>query len=263
MWKISIVMLVTTAFAGLLIYNPYELSSKSAAPPIDVAAWPANGAPAPAQVETVPAVEAPSTIRSQDIEFIVRKVLGVVEALPDKPPATGAPRPLPETSGLGERPAPQSAAQTAVVQPGSGRHQEELACERDEKRLTRLRASQARDEVIRFERELGCERLRPQLVRLRESVFTEGERSERDFGSRPQAQSPTADAPLQTLEGEAAVEAPRPSISQDQACKQDTETLARLRASQVRDEVVRFERELACERLRPQIVRLRESIDAN
>jgi hypothetical protein len=259
MWKISFVMLVTTAFAGLLIYNPYEPPT-SVAPPIDVSASPANEAPAPAQVQTVPAESVPaagasSTIRPQDIEFIVRKVLGVVGALPDKPAATGAPRPLPETSGLGER-APQSAAQATVVQPGSGRLQEELACERDEKRLARLRASQARDEVIRFERELGCERLRPQLVRLRESVLAQGERD-----GRLSAQSMTADAQPQTPESETGDEVAR--SSQDQACKRDTETLARLRVSQVRDEVVRFERVLACERLRPQVVRLRESIDAN
>jgi hypothetical protein len=265
MWKISFVMLVTTALAGLLIYNPYE---RSVAPPIDVSASPANEAPASAQVETVPAATvpaagAPSTIRPQDIEFIVRKVLGVVGALPDKPAATGAPRPLPETSGLGERTAPQSAAQATVVQPGSGRLQEELACERDEKRLARLRASQTRDEVVRFERELGCERLRPQLVRLRESVLAQGEHGGREFNSRLSAQSMTADAQPQTPESETGEEVARSSTSQDQACKRDTETLARLRVSQVRDEVVRFERVLACERLRPQVVRLRESIDAN
>jgi hypothetical protein len=53
------------------------------------------------------------------------------------------------------------------------------------------------------------------------------------------------------------------SASQDQVCKRDAETLTRLRASQVRDEVIRFERELGCERLRPQVVRLRESIGTN
>jgi hypothetical protein len=43
-------------------------------------------------------------------------------------------------------------------------------CKYDEERLTRLRASLKRDEVVRFERELGCERLRPQVVRLWESL---------------------------------------------------------------------------------------------
>src|SRR5260370_10830461 len=44
------------------------------------------------------------------------------------------------------------------------------ACVRDQERLAGLRASQARDEGVRFERELGCERLRPQGIRLRGSL---------------------------------------------------------------------------------------------
>jgi hypothetical protein len=138
-------------------------------------------------------------------------------------------------------------------------------CKLDEERLARLRASQARDEVIRFERELGCERLRPQLLRLRESLFAEGERGERDVSSQPHAQpqSQKADARPQTPEHEAGANVAPPSISQDQVCKRDAETLTRLRVSQARDEVIRFERELGCERLRPQVVRLRESIGAN
>jgi hypothetical protein len=140
---------------------------------------------------------------------------------------------------------------------------QEQACKRDEERLVRLRASQVRDEVIRFERELGCERLRPQVVRLRESIATEGERAEREAAKPPQTepQRPKADAePQRAAEREATVKAPPLSVPQDQACKRDEERLARLRASQARDEVIRFERELGCERLRPQVVRLRESL---
>src|SRR5215468_2422186 len=48
---------------------------------------------------------------------------------------------------------------------------QEQTCKRDEEALVHLRATQARDELIRLERELGCERLRPQLLRLRESIF--------------------------------------------------------------------------------------------
>jgi TPR repeat protein len=46
-------------------------------------------------------------------------------------------------------------------------------------------------------------------------------------------------------------------------CKYDEERLKRLRASLEREEVVRFDHELGCERLRPQVVRLRESLGAN
>ena len=142
---------------------------------------------------------------------------------------------------------------------------QEQACKRDEERLAHLRTSQSRDELIRFERELGCERLRSQLLRLRESIFAEGERSEPDAAQRPQAtqQNPKNDAERQAPEREASTKGPSTSIPQDQICKRDTERLARLRVSQARDEVIRFERELGCEKLRPQVVRLRESVGSN
>jgi len=150
---------------------------------------------------------------------------------------------------------------------------QEQACEHDEERLAQLRASQARDEMIRFELELGCERLRPQLLRLRESVFTEGEISEPDAALRPQAeqQNPKDDAERQASEREVSAKGPSRSIlqdqvwsiPQDQSCKRDMERLARLRASQARDQVIRFERELGCEKLRSQVVRLRESLGSN
>ena len=142
---------------------------------------------------------------------------------------------------------------------------QEQVCKRDEEALARLRTSQARDGVIRLERELGCERLRPQLLRLRESIFAEGERGTRDAAQQPQAeqQHPKNDAARQAPEREASAKGPPTSISQDQICKRDAETLARLRASQQRDEVIRFERELGCEKLRPQVVRLRESVGSN
>jgi hypothetical protein len=55
---------------------------------------------------------------------------------------------------------------------------------------------------------------------------------------------------------------PSPQIPPEQICQRDQERLARLRASPVRDEVTRFERELGCISLRPQVERLRESVSA-
>src|SRR5579871_2519933 len=55
----------------------------------------------------------------------------------------------------------------------------EQICKRDEEKLARLRVSQVRDEVSRFERELGCERLRPQVIRLRESISGQEDHSGR------------------------------------------------------------------------------------
>jgi len=150
---------------------------------------------------------------------------------------------------------------------------QEQACERDEERLAHLRASQARDELIRFELELGCERLRLQLLRLRESVFPEAEINEPDAAQPPQAEQPNPknDAERQTSEREVSAKGPPMSILQDQVwsipqdqiCKRDMERLARLRANQARDQVIRFERELGCEKLRSQVVRLWESLGSN
>src|SRR5216684_3480917 len=141
---------------------------------------------------------------------------------------------------------------------------QEQACRRDEERLAGLRASPARDEVVRFERELGCERLRTQVVRLRESISAEGERSRREGAQQFQAEEPrsAADTGLQKPERDTLVRNAPPSMPQEQICKRDEERLTRLRASPVRDEVIRFEHELGCERLRPQLRRLRESISA-
>jgi hypothetical protein len=134
MWKISVVMLVTAVFAGLLISSPYELSSKSAALPINM---PPRPVPALAPAETVAAAETPPPpIRPQDIENIVLKVLadriapqervssGIVGAPADKPVETAALRPLPASNGFQQRPALQSAAQTPVVQPVSAKRED-------------------------------------------------------------------------------------------------------------------------------------------
>ena len=136
-------------------------------------------------------------------------------------------------------------------------------CKHDEARLTRLRASLERDEVVRFEYELGCERLRPQVVRLRESISAEGERGDHGAGQQSQVeQRRTADAEMQKPEREAAVRGAPSPMPHEQICKHEEERLRHLRASLERDAVLRFEYELGCERLRPQVVRLRESISA-
>jgi hypothetical protein len=54
---------------------------------------------------------------------------------------------------------------------------------------------------------------------------------------------------------------PAPAVlTQEQVCKRDTDWLVHVRASQSPEEVVALERELGCEKLRPQILRLKESL---
>jgi hypothetical protein len=65
MWKISVVMLVTAVLATLLIYEPYEVSSKNAPPPINASIEPDSGL---GEAETVAAApQPPQTIRPEDV----------------------------------------------------------------------------------------------------------------------------------------------------------------------------------------------------
>ena len=84
----------------------------------------------------------------------------------------------------------------------------------------------------------------------------EADRAERDKAVRARAER-------LRLEQKSAAKAHSALLPPDQACRRDEERLIRLRASRDRDEVLRFERELACERLRPQVVRIRESVAAD
>jgi hypothetical protein len=150
--------------------------------------------------------------------------------------------------------APQPSTQAALE-----RDDPALACGRDEQRLARLRSNPVPDEIARFQRELSCNRLHLQVQRLFESVAAappaaapvdraapaEPVRKPPEPGpeARPQAQAPPV-APVQP-EG---------------ACVRDADRLARLRADPTVEAIARFERELGCEHIRPQLRRLRESL---
>jgi hypothetical protein len=149
----------------------------------------------------------------------------------------------------------------ATLQSSSTTHNLDMACKRDEERLARLRIVQDPDEVIRFERELGCVKLRSQVLRLKESVVAVATQPEREAVQQPASSSQSL--PKAGVEPQPKLPpAIGPPAQQDEACKRDEATLARLRVTQARDEVIRFERELTCARLRSQVVRLRESVGA-
>jgi hypothetical protein len=147
MWKIAVVMFVTAVFAGLLIHGPNGLSSESAAAAVNVPHTSSSAGAAP--------VSRPPSIH----------IVAVSEPEPHVVPQERAPSESAEP--LTDRHPTESVMPPKVK---ATPIQQDQACKRDAEMLARLRASQARDEVIRFERELGCERLRPQVVRLRESV---------------------------------------------------------------------------------------------
>jgi hypothetical protein len=156
---------------------------------------------------------------------------------------------------------PPTTPQVATLESLPTTHDLDMACKRDEDRLARLRIIQDPDEVIRFERELGCVKLRSQVLRLKESVVAVATQPERETVQQPasssQSRPKTGVEPQPKLPPTVA-----PPARQDEACKRDEATLARLRVTQARDEVIRFERELTCARLRSQVVRLRESVGA-
>jgi hypothetical protein len=202
--------------------------------------------------------------RELGCERLRPQVLRLRESISAEAAREGAALSNVERRGPALGPAPQKPERDSARVAPSPLSQEQI-CRRDEERLTRLRASPASDEVIRFEHELGCERLRPQLLRLRESILADGQHDDHETSRRPQAEQPRplSDVGPQKPERGAAVRVAPSSIPPEQICKRDEERLMRLRTSPARDEVIRFEHELGCERLRPQVIRLRESLAPN
>jgi len=146
-------------------------------------------------------------------------------------------------------------------------------CKQDEARLSKIRANPSLADLAVLERDLGCERLRPQIVRLRESLPKTDLKT--DLKTDPKTDLPKSEPPkpeqpevanvpaVQPAERPTEVRPPPPPISpvaQVRTCDDERATLARLRASQSREDVVKFERELNCEQLRPQVIRLKESL---
>jgi uncharacterized caspase-like protein len=146
-------------------------------------------------------------------------------------------------------------------------------CEQDRTRLTRLRSNPSLQDIVQFERDLTCEKLRPQIVRLRESLSPAvATQNVSPQNVPPQTASPPT-APVAAKSAvieRPAVPPPPPVVAQqpppapvadpEAICKQQEGRLARLRANPSRAELIALERELGCEKLRPQIARLRESL---
>lgn len=137
-------------------------------------------------------------------------------------------------------------------------------CKRDAERLAKLRANPVAEEVIALERELGCPRLKPQVTRLRESVIgalpvnksePAAAMPETQASASPESQR-LAVPPAKPLSGTEAPEA----AATDDGCKRERDRLNELRARPDPGEVLRFERDLSCERLRAQVLRLKESL---
>lgn len=179
------------------------------------------------------------------------------------PPVVVAPPPSPPPVAPKQEAAPKPPEPPKVVAAVAPA----LECKQDEARLSKIRANPSLAELAALERDLSCERLRPQIVRLRESLPKElaKEIAKDTAKDAPKPDQPAVAATLPALQsaqsapGEARPAQPGPVV-QVRSCDEERATLAKLRASQSREDVVRFERELACEQLRPQVIRLRESL---
>src|ERR1700722_2229353 len=110
----------------------------------------------------------------------------------------------------------------------------ERACKSDAAKLAALRLNPSPDQVAKFSSALTCEDLRPQVERFIESLGIEipGDQKSRTLEVGDQ-KSRTLEAPSQ---GE--------SSDREQICKRESEELSRLRANPLRENAVRFARDL-------------------
>ena len=172
-------------------------------------------------------------------------------ARPPAPPpsnAVGNPAPSPPAQALAKVEPAKPLPQRATPPPAQAAADPALACNRDEQRLARLRSDPSRDAIASFQRELSCVRLKAQVQRLFESIATT---------EPPRQPAPAVDSAPKVAPTQQAQAQPVPA---EDACARDAERLARLRADPSVDAITRFERELGCEHIRPQLRRLRESL---
>jgi hypothetical protein len=149
-------------------------------------------------------------------------------AAPETPNKAGTPS--------ASRPLPSAQKPAAVITSMAP----ERACKSDAAKLAALRLNPSPDQVAKFSSALRCEDLRPQVERFVESLGIENPAEQK---------SRTLEAPPQ---GE--------SSDREEICKRESEELSRLRANPIRENAVRFARDLKCEDLKSQVTRLLESI---
>ena len=131
------------------------------------------------------------------------------------------------------------------------------ACKHDEDRLAELRANPSVEAAVRFDSELKCPRLQPQLPAILKQLSKTGTvEAANQQAPAPDTMSTRAAAPPASLPPASEVT----SATSDDACKRDEERLAELQAKPSRDEAVRFEDELKCSRLQPQVLALLDSL---
>jgi hypothetical protein len=171
------------------------------------------------------------------------------------PPVVVATRPKPAAPVAAQ---PNPAANTPVVAKAEIPKGPELlaareavdpatACARDEQRLARLRSEPSRDQIVNFQKELSCGRLRSQVQRLLESMMPDALQQAAPITAAPEPPKPQMQAQARPM-------------SADEVCSRDAARVMQLRADPSAEAIAKFDRELGCERIRPQLQRLRESM---
>jgi hypothetical protein len=164
----------------------------------------------------------------------------------DTKPLNEAARPTAPLAGADGAPGTQRAALTP-----------DEICQHDGERLEQLRSHPSSNELVRFVDELGCQKLLPEIVSLMKSLTPA--QAAPDF---PSSVSPDAQAGHEEARSAPPVaSADVAGLTSDESCKRDEDRLVRLRASPSGDDALRFASELGCEKLRPQLQRLMESLD--
>jgi cell division protein FtsB len=118
-------------------------------------------------------------------------------------------------------------------------------CKRDEERLARLRANPSLEEGLSFVSEIRCLRLWPELQTIMDGLGNP---------SRATATSRLSGAASDTTPASDVASPPgTTSAAFDDACKHDEDRLAELRANPSVAAAIRFDAELKCPKLQPQL----------
>ncbi|QPF82887.1 caspase family protein [Bradyrhizobium genosp. L] len=232
-----------------------------------------NGPPKAAEPIALAPAANPSPASKPAAPAASRPAQAPVAAAPGSPPPAAPASPKPAATSpsarvaLAPNPPPAQPAVRDTVDPA-------VACSRDEQRLARLRSDPSPGEIAKFRRELVCERLRAQVQRLLESVSIDPQPQAAPAQAAPVAAAPTQAVPTQAAPAQAVPaptapaaaskqaqrQAPAPQASAADVCARDAARLAELRREPSVEAFRRFEQEIDCEHIRPQLQRLRESL---
>ena len=124
------------------------------------------------------------------------------------------------------------------------------ACKHDEDRFAELQAKPSIEKAMRFGSELRCSKLRSQLLAILDRLGHTAESAGVSDDAAPDIRIGGAEQPAVSPARDVT------STTSDDACKYDEDRLAELQAKPSINDVIRFESELRCFKLRPELLAL-------